>query len=156
MGKTWYLERMEGTMTLRCYVTCLRWQSWQGAEFTLGTRLSDAQIAAAFPGAFAGGSDVQKFLDSSEEGTPFISPEGLHWGCVGECEGSEVADSNVSCVGRYGCRTHCQRWAWRARHDYWLSANEHIFLSVCVSQSFLLHSPVNVEVSLGLSYPCLK
>lgn len=87
---------------------------------------------------------------------PFISPEGLHWGCVGECEGSEVADSNVSCVGRYGCRTHCQRWAWRARHDYWLSANEHIFLSVCVSQTFLLHSPVNVEVSLGLSYPCLK
>ena len=50
----------------------------QEAGFTLGTRLSEAQIAAAFPGAFAGGSDVQKFLDSSEEGSPFFSPEGLH------------------------------------------------------------------------------
>lgn len=37
----------------------------------------------------------------------------------------------------------------RARHGYWLIANEHTFLRFCVYQTFLLHRPVNVEISIG-------
>lgn len=47
MENRWYLERRERAVTLSCYVTCLRWQSWLAAESRRGTRslqLSPARL----------------------------------------------------------------------------------------------------------------